>query len=56
MPASILEKSRMSPITVSSASALDRTVSAQSRCSCVRWVSSNRSVMPHTPFIGVRIS
>ena len=56
LPASILEKSRMSLMTVSSVSALARIVSANSRCSASRLVSSSRLVMPITPFIGVRIS
>ncbi len=56
LPASIFEKSRMSLITVSSASPLERIVWARSRCSLVSEVSSRRSVIPITPFIGVRIS
>ena len=40
----------------SSASPELRTVSAKSRCSASSGVSSSRSVMPSTPFIGVRIS
>ena len=46
----------MSLITVSSACALPRIVSADSRCPPSSRVSSSRSVMPITPFIGVRIS
>src|SRR5215472_2944903 len=46
----------MSSITCSSASPLEWTTSANSRCSPVRSVPSNRSVMPITAFIGVRIS
>ena len=56
LPASTLEKSRMSLMMVSSASPERRTVSAYSRCSAVSSVSSSRPVMPITPFIGVRIS
>ena len=55
-PASILEKSRMSLRMVSSASPEACTVSANSRCSAPRSVSSSSEVMPSTPFIGVRIS
>ena len=46
----------MSLMTVSSASADDLTIRRYSRCSDVSSVSSTRSVMPMTPFIGVRIS
>ena len=46
----------MSLITVSSASPLARMVWAKSRCSGVSEVSSRSSVMPMTPFMGVRIS
>ena len=56
MPASIFEKSRMSSITRSSASPLERTISANSRCSGVSSVPSSRPVIPITAFIGVRIS
>jgi hypothetical protein len=56
LPASILEKSRMSLRTVRSASALLRIVSANSRWSSANRVSSRRLLMPITPFIGVRIS
>ena len=55
-PASILEKSRMSLTICSSASADDLTMPRYSRWSAVSSVSSTRSVMPMTPFIGVRIS
>jgi hypothetical protein len=41
---------------VSKASPLLRTVSAYSRCSGVRGVSSIRPLMPMMAFIGVRIS
>jgi hypothetical protein len=51
-----LEKSSTSLITVSSARALSRIVSAVSRCCCSSLVSSSNSLMPITPFIGVRIS
>ncbi len=46
----------MSLMMVSRASPLLRMVSAKSRCSGVRSVSSNNPVMPITAFIGVRIS
>ncbi len=55
-PASILEKSRMSLITVMRESADSLTVSMHSRCSGVRSVWSARSVIPMMPFMGVRIS
>jgi hypothetical protein len=55
-PASILEKSRMSLMIESRLSPESRTVSAYSRCSPVRGVPSRSSVMPMTPFMGVRIS
>ena len=55
-PASIFEKSRMSLITVSRESPDIFTVSRYSRCSGVSSVSSARSVIPITPFSGVRIS
>ena len=56
LPASIFEKSRMSLMTRSSASADAWTISRYSRCSRSCGVSSSSSVMPRTPFIGVRIS
>ena len=56
LPASIFEKSRMSLMSDSRASPLFRTISAYSRCSAVRSVSSRSPVMPMMPFIGVRIS
>ena len=56
LPASIFEKSRMSLMTVRSASPDTLTVLTYSRCSASRFVSSRSSVMPMTPFIGVRIS
>jgi len=43
LPASILEKSRMSLMTVSRASPDVRTISVYSRCSAVRPVSSSRA-------------
>ena len=43
-------------LNVNSDSALERIVSANSRCSGVRSVSRISPVMPMTPFIGVRIS
>jgi hypothetical protein len=46
----------MSSITRSRASPLDRTTSANSRCSGVSSVPSRRPVIPITAFIGVRIS
>ena len=46
----------MSLRIASSDSADDCTVSRHSRCSMVRLLSSTSSVMPRTPFIGVRIS
>ena len=55
-PDSILEKSRMSLMMTIKASPDERIVWAQSSCSAVRGVSSNQSVMPRTPFMGVRIS
>jgi len=56
LPASILEKSRMSLMIVRSVSPLARIVSAYSRSSGLRSQSSNKPVIPITPFIGVRIS
>ncbi len=56
LPASILEKSRMSLITFSKESADNFTVSKYSRCSRVSSVSSVRSVIPMMPLSGVRIS
>ncbi len=56
LPASILEKSRMSFSRESKESAEAFAVVRYSRCSCVSSVSSASSVMPMTPFIGVRIS
>ena len=55
-PASILEKSRISSISVSSASDDCFTSDRYSRCSALRSVSSASSVMPMMAFIGVRIS
>ena len=46
----------MSLMMVSSASADSLTIRKFSRCSDVSSVSSTRSVIPMTPFIGVRIS
>ena len=56
LPASILEKSKISLIIDSNDSALDFTVSVKSFCSADNEVSNNKPVMPITPFIGVRIS
>ena len=53
---SIFEKSRMSFRIDNSVSADVRAVARLSRCSAVSSLSSTRSVMPMTPFIGVRIS
>ena len=46
----------MSLIKPSSASPEDLTVCKYSRCSAVSSVSSANSVIPSTPFMGVRIS
>ncbi len=54
--ASILEKSKISLMIVSSASPLLRIVSAKSRCSALSGVSSSSPLMPIMAFIGVRIS
>ncbi len=56
LPASIFEKSRMSLMMCSSASAEVLTISRYCRCSGGCGASSSSSVMPSTPFIGVRIS
>ena len=56
LPASILEKSRISLMIVRSASPLPRMVSVNSRCRGLSSPSSSSPVMPITPFIGVRIS
>ena len=56
LPASPFEKSRMSLITESSSCAERFTVSASLRWRGASGVSSSRSVIPITPFIGVRIS
>ena len=56
LPASSFETSRMSLITPSSPSALERSVARYSRCSGVSDVSASSSAIPNTPFIGVRIS
>src|SRR5205823_11175631 len=55
-PASILEKSRRSLLMPSRFLPERCTVSAYLRCALVSPVSSNSSVIPRTPFIGVRIS
>ena len=55
-PASIFEKSRMSLMTASSAPAERCAVSARRRCSVLSGVASSSSVMPSTPFMGVRTS
>src|SRR3989449_574266 len=55
-PASILEKSRRSLMMPSRFWPERCTVSAYLRCALVSPVSSNSSVIPRTPFIGVRIS
>jgi len=46
----------MSLMTVTNAWTDDLTIPRCSRCSEVSSVSSTRSVIPMTPFIGVRIS
>ena len=56
LPASILEKSRMSLMTDSRASPDSRTVVRKSRCCGESWLSSTSSVMPMMAFKGVRIS
>jgi len=55
-PAWILEKSRMSFITVRSPIAESEMASTYSFCSGYRSVVKSSSVMPITPFMGVRIS
>ena len=54
--ASTLEKSRMSLMICSSASAECEMVSDKCRCRGVSSVARISSHMPMTPFIGVRIS
>ena len=56
LPASILEKSRMSLMTRSRESPEDLIISRYSRCSEVSSVSSVNSAIPRIPLIGVRIS
>ena len=56
LPASIFEKSRMSLMMASSASAELWMVAAKRRWRGSSFESSSSSVMPSTPFIGVRIS
>ena len=56
LPASMREKSRMSLMMAMRPFADSRTVEAYSRCSSSSSVASSRSVMPITPFIGVRSS
>ncbi len=56
LPASILDKSRISLMIARSVSALVRIVSANSRCCGFSSPSSSRPAIPITPFIGVRIS
>ncbi len=55
-PASILEKSSMSLITVRRFRPEDLTMPRNSRCSVVMWESRANSVIPRMPFMGVRIS
>ncbi len=55
-PASILEKSRMSLMIASSASAELRMVWVKRRWRSFSEVPASSSAMPRTPFIGVRIS
>ena len=56
LPASILEKSRISPISDSSVSPEVLAALAYVSCSGVNSVSSSRSAMPRMPLSGVRIS
>jgi len=55
-PASILEKSRMSSITLSREKAESRIRSTMATCGLLRLERASTSIMPITPFIGVRIS
>jgi hypothetical protein len=55
-PASIFEKSSTSSTMASNAYADSRTVFTMSRWFGRRRLSSSTSIMPMTPFIGVRIS
>ncbi len=55
-PASILEKSSTSSMMRSSACALSRMVATVRRCAASSPWRSSTSIMPSTPFIGVRIS
>ena len=54
--ASIFEKSRMLLITLRSTSPELCTISTNLRCLSLKLVSESNSVMPKTPFIGVRSS
>jgi galactose mutarotase-like enzyme len=56
LPASTFEKSKISLIIVSSALPLSRIVITKSVCCRSNGVSSSKSAIPMTPFIGVRIS
>lgn len=56
LSASILEKSKMSLMTVSSKSADRRIESAISSCSLDKFESRKSSELPITPFNGVRSS
>ncbi len=56
LPASILEKSRMSPMICSSTFAEPWAVETMFSCSGLRSVCASTSSMPVTPIIGVRIS
>ena len=56
LPASILERSRMSLMIESKPAALRAIVSQYSVCSASSLVAESRCVMPMMPFIGVRIS
>lgn len=56
LPDVILEKSRMSLMTVRRCSPLDWMTSTLSRCAGESGVSRRRVVMPMTAFMGVRIS
>ena len=56
LPASILDRSRISFSSPSSSSLDERTVCRYPRCSSLKGVASASSVMPMMAFMGVRIS
>ena len=56
LPASTLEKSRISLIKLSRASALELASSTRCICSSLKSFLSSKPSMPRMPFIGVRIS